>query len=162
MFVLPSLPFALPCFSSPPLLSGCQIFLVCYVWLTAHTCMHVYELLPWRHVTPHQPTPGLFVRSTVRLLLPPRPIGRPDACFLFCLCERKCALPGRGGSWINASADSRWRKSEGCCGFAFSSADDFSSFLCGGAGENVIRAAALLLGGQTITEAKTGRELVSR
>lgn len=35
-------------------------------------------------------------------------------------------------------------------------------FLCGGAGENVIRAAALLLGGQTITEAKTGRELVSR
>lgn len=101
--------------STFPSLSGkkSSLYAECVCNLGEHTSAHGYRSTDMAPCDPAEPMKEAFAWSTLHLRLLAQQIRAPLSatpcqhllllCFHLCLCKRKCALPARGGSWINSA-----------------------------------------------------------
>lgn len=87
----------------------------CLLWAGTHTNTHLCSSLCRSFIWPSSnqsetcllDQPNIcrccLSQSEWALMLVPVSIRRCFMCFLFCLRERKCGFPARGGSWINST-----------------------------------------------------------
>lgn len=90
-----------------------SLYAECVCNLCEHTSAHGYRSTDMAPCDPPEPMKEAFAWSTQHLRLLAQQIRAPLSatpcqhllllCFHLCLCKRKCALPARGGSWINSA-----------------------------------------------------------